>query len=112
MTIGAYGLIAISSFHRDISRMVVIPFNLPKIGAHSENDCRFFQELGLLKKESSACVGWAISLRAKLKAFGVDHINTNLLPKVHTKLLGVVEPRVITGCSILLFFIDEVSYND
>lgn len=93
--------------NRDMSRTVIIPFNLPKIGAESESDCQFYQTLGDLRKEVSSCIGWAISLRKKLKATGISMINSKYLPKIFSKINGV-EPRVITGYSILLYFVDEV----
>lgn len=68
--------------------MVIVPFNLPKIGAQTAADCVGFQELGALKKTASACLGWAVSLGKKLKTIGVDSINSTLLPKIHPKLQG------------------------
>ena len=41
---------------RDLSRMVVIPFNPPKIGAESATDCEAFQELGTLRKTASSAI--------------------------------------------------------
>lgn len=87
--------------------MVIIPFNLPKIGASSESDVEAFQELGVIKKTASAALGWIISLGKKFKTSGVQLIKENYLPKVFAKLQGV-EPRSITGYSILLYFVDEV----
>lgn len=87
--------------------MVVIPFNLPKIGAETAAECEAFQILGALRKKASAAIGWAISLGKKFRSTGVMEINTVLLPKLHPKLKGL-EPRLITGYSILLYFIDQV----
>lgn len=93
--------------NRDMSRTVIIPFNLPKIGAKCESDCQSYQTLGNLRKKISSSIGWAISLRKKLKETGISMINSKYLPMIFPKI-QCVEPRVITGYSILLFFIDEV----
>ena len=94
-------------FIRDLSRMVVIPFSVPKIGAKSAAECESFLELAALKKKASASLGWAISIGDKLRTTGVGAINGVLLTKVHPRLVGA-EPRIITGYSILLYFVDEV----
>ncbi len=93
---------------RDLSRLLVIPFNLPKIGGESEEDCRNFQELGNLKKKASSCIGWAISLGKKFEEGGITEINGVMLSMIHPQLKGL-DPRFITGYSILLYFAKEVS---
>jgi hypothetical protein len=94
-------------FIRDLSRMVVVPFSLPKIGAKSAAECEWFLELSALKKKASASLGWAISIGNTFRSTGVGAINGVLLPKIHPRLVGA-EPRMITGYSILLYFVDEV----
>ena len=64
---------------RDLSRMVIIPFNLPKIGAETAAECEAFQSLGALRKTASAAIGWAISLGKKFKTSGITNINSVLL---------------------------------
>ena len=93
---------------RDLSRLLLIPFNLPKIGGTSEEDCVNFQKLGNLKKLASSCIGWAISLGKKFEERGVSEINTTMLPMIYPQLKGL-DPRFITGYSILLYFVKEVS---
>lgn len=93
---------------RDLSRLLVIPFNLPKIGGESEEDCRNFQALGNLKKKASSCIGWAISLGKKFEEGGIAEINGVMLSMIHPQLKGL-DPRFITGYSILLYFAKEVS---
>ena len=87
--------------------MVVVPFSVPKIGAKSAAECESFLELAALKKKASASLGWAISIGDKFKTTGVGAINGVLLPKIHPRLVGA-EPRMVTGYSILLYFVDEV----
>ena len=36
---------------RDVSRMIIVPFNLPEIGASSGSDVEAFQELGVIKRQ-------------------------------------------------------------
>ena len=93
---------------RDLSRLLVIPFNLPKIGGESEEDCINFQKLGNLKKVASSCIGWAISLGKKLEEGGISKINGVMLPMIYPQLKDL-DPRFITGYSILLYFANEVS---
>ena len=93
--------------YRDLSRLLVIPFSLPKIGAETEEDCVNFQTLGKLKKGASSCIGWAISLGKKFEEEGVAEINRDMLPLIYPQLRGL-DPRFITGYSILLYFVKEV----
>ena len=90
-----------------MSRTVIIPFNLPKIGVETEQDCKNHQELGNIRKNLSSCIGWAISLRKQMELSGISMINSKYLPAIFDKIKGV-EPRTITGYSILLYFVDEV----
>ena len=84
----------------------MIPFNLPKIGGESEEDCINFHKLGNLKKVASSCIGWAISLGKKFED-GVSEINRVMLPMIYPQLKGL-DPRFITGYSILFYFVKEV----
>ena len=105
------GILFIHCIHtlfRDLSRLLVIPFNLPKIGGESEEDCRNFQKLGTLKKVASSCIGWAISPGKKFEEGSISEINGVMLPMIHPQLKGL-DPRFITGYSILLYFAKEVS---
>lgn len=81
---------------------------LPQLGAHCEQDCKNFQEMGDLKKKIFSCIGWAVSLRKVMLENGIKKINDTYLPMIFNKLSGV-QPRMVTGYSILLFFVDEVS---
>ena len=103
-----YNLIKINcDNYRDLSRLLVISFSLPKIGAETEEDCINFQNLGKLKKVASSCIGWAISLGKKFEVDGVSEINKDMLPLIYPHLRGL-DPRFITGYSILLYFLKEV----
>ena len=101
-------LLFIHTLSRDLSRLLVIPFNLPKLGGESEEDCKNFQKLGNLKKAASSCIGWAISLGKKFEEGRISKINGVMLPMIHPQLKGL-DPRFITGYSILLYFANEVS---
>ena len=77
---------------RDLSRLLVIPFSTPKIGAKTADECVNFQKLNKLKDKMSSCIGWAISLGMKLDETGVDEINEEMLPLVCPRLEGL-DPR-------------------
>ena len=50
----------------------------------------------------------AVSLGTKLEEEGIAEINRRILPMIYPLLKGL-DPRLITGYSILLYFVQQVS---
>ena len=87
--------------------MVIIPFALPKVGPKDLEELRAFQSLKILRKAASSAIAWSLSLGAIFNSTGKEVIGRVLLPKVQDSLPGM-DPRMVTGYAILLFFAKQV----
>ena len=88
--------------------MVVIPFSLPKVGPTNLEEIKSFQSLKKLRRAAGSSIAWCISLGHIFTSTAKDVIGGSLLPKVHLSLRGM-DPRMITGYAVLLFFAKQVS---
>jgi len=67
-----------------------------------------FQELPNHLKAASSMAGVVVSIEADLKTEGRKEILQSLNPRFFN-VVGISNPRVVTGCSILLYFTNKVS---
>ena len=94
-------------FYRISSRTLLVPFNLPKVGPMDSKQAEAFQQLPYHLKAASAMAGIVVSIETNLKTEGRKEILQSLNPGFFN-IVGISNPRVVTGCSILLYFTNKV----
>jgi hypothetical protein len=87
--------------------VVLIPFNLPEIGATSVNAAQCLQSLKSLRNKSSAAIGWIISLAKEMNNDGMSTVTSHFLPMILDEFKGS-HPRFVMGYAILLYFVEKV----
>lgn len=95
--------------YRISSRTLLVPFNLPKVGPMNLNQAAAFQQLPYHLKAASTMAGVVVSIESDLKTEGRKEILQSLNPRFF-KIVGISNPRVVTGCSILLYFTNKVNF--
>lgn len=94
--------------YRISSRTLLIPFTLPKVGPMDTNQALAFEQLPHDLKAASALAGIVVKIEKDLKANGRTEILQSLNPTFF-KVIGISNPRVVTGCSILVYFTNKVT---
>ena len=94
-------------FNRYSSRALLIPFCLPSVGPQNEEESMQFQKLMEIRDNCSSAVGWAVSLGKVFRESGRDEIASRMRPLMQ-QLLPFVDPRLITGYAVLLYFCEKV----
>ena len=86
--------------YRISSHTLLVPFNLPKVGPMDSKQAAAFQLLpNHLKAASKA--GVIVSIETDLKTEGRKENLQSLNPRLFS-IVGISNPRVVTGYSILL----------
>ena len=68
-----------------------------------------FQLLPNHLKAASSMAGVVVSIETDLKTEGRKEILQSLNPRFFS-VVGISNPRVVTGCSILLYFTNKVTF--
>ena len=76
------------------------------MGPQNEKESSAFNVMTQTLKESSAAIGWAISL-GEIFRQNKSYIQSDLFERVKIRLPGV-ESRLITGYAVCLFFAERV----
>ena len=85
------------------SRTLLIPFNKPKVGPRTEDQVAAFEQL----EAASIMTGTVIKIES-------DFVNAGRTETLETfnpilfDAVGISNPQVVTGCSILLYFTNKV----
>jgi len=95
-------------FCRISSHTLLVPFNLPKVGPTDSKQVAAFQQLPNHLKAASSMAGVVVHIEAALKTEGHKEILQSLNPRFFN-IVGISSPQVVTGCSILLYFINKVN---
>ena len=69
-----------------------------------------FQQLPNHLKAASSMAGVVVNIETDLKIGGRSEILQTLNPRFFN-IVGISSPRVVTGCSILLYFTNKVSFT-
>ena len=96
-------------FYRISSRTLLVPFNLPKVGPMDSMQAAAFQQLLNYLKAASSMAGVVVRIETDLKTEGREEI-LQLLNPIFFEIVGISDPRVVTGCSILLYFTNKVNF--
>ena len=68
-----------------------------------------FQQLSNHLKAASSMAGVVVRIETDLKTEGHEEI-LQLLNPIFFEIVGISDPRVVTGCSILLYFTNKVNF--
>ncbi len=90
---------------RYVSRLLLINFSLPEIGAGVSS--RDWKELMCCWEKTSSVVGHIIALENVLVDEGFVEIESKFIPRVEKALIGAL-PRVVPGYALLLWFTSKV----
>ena len=68
-----------------------------------------FQQLPNHLKAASSMAGVVVRIETDLKTKGREEI-LQLLNPIFFEIVGISNPRVVTGCSVLLYFTNKVNF--
>ena len=85
----------------------MIPFKNPKVGPSNADQAAAFQKLPDCLEATSSMAGAIVRIEKDLIDGGRTEILEILNPMLF-EVVGVSNPRVVTGCSILLYFTYKV----
>ena len=89
------------------SRALLIPFKNPKVGPSNADQAAAFQQLPDHLEAASSMAGAVVRIEKDL----IDGGRAEILELINPMLfdvIGISNPRVVTGCSILLYFTYKV----
>ena len=85
---------------RNVSRCLLIPFSLPEIGGHSEEDFSAWNNLEETWVSPSSCIGYVISLGDVLEREGFEEIQTTFTQMVQKILDGMLFQDMPCCCGL------------
>jgi len=85
----------------------LIPFEDPKVGPNDAEKAIAFQKLSGCLEAASSMAGSIVKIEKDFKDSGYTEI-LNVLNPILYNTAGPSNPRVVTGCSILLYFTYKV----
>lgn len=93
--------------YRISSRALLVPFKNPKVGPSNADQAAAFQQLPDRLEAASSMAGAIVRIEKDLINGGRTEILELINPMMY-EVVGISNPRVVTGCSILLYFTYKV----